>query len=74
MFSWIATKIKNFGVAKAINALDNLEGPLGDRITNSIQEFQKLDGYGIAVLMIDEVQDLLRAYFKIPPPQKEPQK
>lgn len=67
---WILTKIKNYGMAKAIDALDNIERPLGVRIQNSIDEFRKLDGYGVAVIMIDEIQSLLRAYFRIPPSQK----
>ncbi len=70
MFTWIINKIKVYGVAKAIDALDNLEKPLGDRITLSIQKFNELDGYGIAVLMIDEVQSLLRSYFKIEAPKQ----
>lgn len=68
MFTWIASKIKNFGVNKAIEALDNIEKPLGERIDASIKKFNELDGYGIAKMVIDEIQDLLRAYFKIPPP------
>lgn len=64
---WILTKIKNYGIAKAIDALDNIERPLGVRIQNSIDEFRKLDGYGVAVMMVDEIQLLLRSYFKILP-------
>lgn len=67
--SWILAKIKNYGMAKAIDALDNIERPLGIRIQNSIDEFRKLDGYGVAVMMVDEIQSLLRSYFKIPPPK-----
>ena len=70
MFGWIISKIKNFGVEKAIEALDNLEKPLGDRLDESIKKFSELDGHGAAILIIDEVQELLRAYFKIPPPSK----
>lgn len=71
--NWIINKIKNFGVAKAIDALDNLEKPLGDRIKASMDQFQQLDAYGIAKMMIDEVQDLARDYFKIPAPAKQPE-
>jgi len=71
---WILSKLKNYGVAKAIDALDNIEKPLGDKINSSIKQFNELDGYGIAVLVIDEIQGLLRAYFKIPPPGKPGEK
>jgi len=72
MFNWIVSKIKNFGVGHAIDALDNIEKPLGDRIDASLKEFNKLDAYGVAKMMIDEIQDLLRAYFKIPKPEDRP--
>lgn len=68
--SWLLNKIKTIGVGAAINALDNLEKPLGDRFQASIDEFRKLDGHGAAILIIDQVQDFLRAYFKIEPPKK----
>lgn len=71
MFTWIFTKFKNFGVSKAIAALDNLEVPLGQKIDASIKEFGQLNGYGISVMVIDELQDLLRAYFKIEAPKKQ---
>ena len=69
--SWLLSKIKNYGVGHAITALDNLEKPLGDKINSSIKQFSELDGYGIAVLVIDQVQELLRSYFKIPPSEKK---
>lgn len=68
MFSKWFSKLKNFGVEKAINALDNVEKPLGDKIEVIRYQFEKLDSYGIAKLIIDQVQDVLRAYFKLPPP------
>ena len=70
MFSWIVSKVKNYGVGHAIQALDNIEVPLGNKIQTSIDEFRKLDGYGIAKMMIDEIQGLLYSYFKIKPPEK----
>jgi len=68
MFTWIVAKFKNFGVGQAIAALDNLEKPLGDKLQSSIKEFSELDGHGAAILIIDEVQTFLRAYFHIPEP------
>ena len=64
MFNWL----KNWGAKHAIAALDNIEAPLGKKIQDSIDEFRKLDGYGVAKLLIDEVQSLLYSYFKITPP------
>ena len=66
MFAWV----KRWGVGKAIDALDNIEEPLGKKIQDSIDEFRKLDGRGIAKMMVDEVQSLLRSYFKIELPDK----
>lgn len=71
MFKWIFNKIKTYGVGAAIEALDNLERPLGEKIDASIKEFNKLDGYGIAKMVIDWIQELLRAYFKLPETQKK---
>jgi hypothetical protein len=66
--SWLISKIKNFGVKAAVQALDNLEKPLGDKINSSIKQFAELDGYGVAKLVIDEIQQMLYAYFGITPP------
>lgn len=68
---WILDKIKNWGIGAAVEALDNLEKPLGEKIQSSIDEFRKLDGYGVAKMIIDEVQELLRDYFKLPPKEEE---
>lgn len=69
--SWIQ-KIKNWGVGAAIDALDAAEGPLGDRIQGSIDEFRKLDGHGVAILLVDEIQSFLREFFKLPAKPKAP--
>lgn len=66
---WLLTKIKNYGIKAAIQSLDNIEQPLGKKIQDSIDEFRKLDGYGVSKMMVDEIQDLLYAYFKITPPE-----
>ncbi len=65
MLNWI----KNWGIGHAIQALDNIEPVLGTKIQNSLADFHKLDGQGVAKLMIDEIQTLLYAYFKITPPK-----
>ena len=62
-------KIKNYGVGKAINALDNLEQPLGDKLEAQRKKIEQLDSYGLSKWIVDEVQDWLRSYFKIPQPQ-----
>lgn len=64
---WIQ-KIKNFGVGKAIDALDNLEKPLGDRIEEQKKKISAMDSYALATWIVDEVQVWLRDYFKISPP------
>ena len=69
MFKWITDKIKTYGVSHAVDALDRLEKPLGDRIEASMEKFNELDPHGLAKIMIDEVQSLLRAYFGIKDPE-----
>lgn len=69
MFSGFFAKIKNFGVGKAIDALDNLEEPLGDKLEDQRKKIEQLDSYGLSKWIVDEVQEWLRAYFKIPPPR-----
>lgn len=69
MLSGIWQKIKNFGVGKAIDALDNLEKPLGDKLEDQRKKLEQLDSYGLSKWIVDEVQKWLRAYFKIPEPQ-----
>ena len=68
--NWLISKIKNWGIGAAIEALDNLEQPLGDKIQSSIDEFRKLDGHGVAILLVDEAQEILRAYFGLKPKEK----
>lgn len=67
-FKGLGDKIKNWGIGKAIDALDNLEQPLGDKLEAQRQKLEKLDSYGLSKWIVDEVQEWLRAYFKIPPP------
>lgn len=71
--NWFFSKIKNYGVGKTIDALDNLEGPLGEWFDKSIKEFSELNGKGAAILIIDQVQFMMRAYFKIPQPEPKKQ-
>lgn len=59
-------KIKNFGVGKAINALDNIEKPLGDKIEEQRQKIASMNSYELSTWIVDQVQWWLRAYFKIP--------
>ena len=66
VLKWAVDKVKNFGVGAAINALDNIEKPLGDRIEQIREQFVQLSSYGMAKMLVDNVQDLLRKYFKIP--------
>lgn len=68
MFKMILDKIKNFGIGHAINALDNLEKPLGEKLEAQQKRLEQLDSYGLAKWIVDEVQEWLRAYFKIPFP------
>lgn len=68
MLSGLWQKIKNFGVGKAIDALDNLEKPLGDKLEDQRKKLEQLDSYGLSKWIVDEVQEWLRAYFKIPAP------
>ncbi len=72
MFSGWIKKIKNWGIGAVIDGLDNIEKPLGDHIQNSIDEFRKLDGHGLAKMVIDQIQSLLRAYFKLPSKENTP--
>lgn len=66
MWKSLLLKIKNYGVSKAIDALDNLEQPLGERLELLRKQIEELDSQGFAKLLIDEIQTLLRQYFKIP--------
>lgn len=66
MFKKWLDRIKNWGVKHAIDALDNLEKPLGAKIQGSLDEIHKLDGYGLAKWIVDEVQEWLRIYFNLP--------
>lgn len=66
--SWIITKLKAFGIKAAIQALSNIERPLGEKINSGIKQFAELDGYGVARLVIGEIQQMLYAYFNIPVP------
>lgn len=59
-------KIKNFGVGKAIDALDNIEEPLGNRIEIQRKKIAEMDSQALSKWIVDEVQGWLRAYFKIP--------
>ena len=72
MFSWVINKLKSFGVRAAVEGLDNLKAPLGDQIQKSIDEFGKLDGRGVAILVVDEAKLYLYSYFGIKPAEKEP--
>lgn len=65
MFSGLWQKIKNFGVGKAIDALDNLEKPLGDRIEEQKQKINSLNSQQLSKWIVDEVQKWLRIYFNI---------
>lgn len=58
-------KLLGIGMSGAIDALDNLEGPLTKNIDEAKEKIQSLDSRGLAVWMIDVLQDHLRAYFKI---------
>ena len=58
-------KLLGIGMAGAINALDNIEEPLTKRIEQGKEKIRSLDSKGLAVWMIDVLQDHLRAYFKI---------
>lgn len=60
--------IKNFGVGHAIDALDNLEIPLGNEIEKQKQKIQSMNSRQMAVWIVDQVQSWLRKYFKIDPP------
>lgn len=71
MFSGLWNKIKNFGVGKAIEALDNIEKPLGDKIEEKKKMLQLLDSQGLAKWIVDEVQFWLRSYFKVPQPPSQ---
>lgn len=64
-------KIKNFGVGKAINALDNIEKPLGDKIEEQRQKIASMNSYELSTWIVDQVQWWLRAYFDIPQPEKK---
>lgn len=64
----IITKIKNWGIGHAVDSLDNLEQPLGDKIEAQLAKIRELDGRGLAKWIVDEVQDWLRLYFQLPPP------
>lgn len=68
MLSGFFAKIKNFGVGKAIDALDNLEKPLGDKLAEQQKKLELLDSYGLSKWIVDQVQFWLREYFKIPQP------
>lgn len=68
MFSGLWQKIKNFGVGKAIDALDNIEKPLGDKIEDKKKILQLMDSQALAKWIVDEVQFWLREYFKVPQP------
>lgn len=68
MLSGFFARIKNWGVGHAIDALDNLEKPLGEKIDAQLARLRELDAYGLAKWIVDEVQEWLRAYFKLPPP------
>jgi len=71
--NWLINKIKVWGIGAAVEALDRLEQPLGDKIQDSIDEFRKLDGHGVAILLVDQAQEMLRAYFNLPKPEKKEQ-
>lgn len=58
-------KIIGIGMSGAIDALDNLEEPLTKQIDEAKEKIQTLDSRGLAVWMIDVLQDHLRAYFKV---------
>ena len=65
MFKNLINRIKAFGVGKAINALDLLEGQLESKLEEFKKETSKMDSHQMAVFLIDQVQDALRQHFKL---------
>lgn len=60
--------IKRYGIGSAIDAMDNLEKPLGDQIENEKKKIAAMDSQALAKWIVDKVQDGLRKWFKIDPP------
>lgn len=70
MFSGLMDKIRNWGVGKAIAALDLLEPILTERLNDAKKQIDEMDSKQLSVYLIDQVQDTLRKHFNIPEEKK----
>lgn len=66
MFKKILARIKNYGVGKAIDSLDNFEAPLAAKIEEQKVKINSMTSEQQAKWIVDEVQSALRIYANIP--------
>lgn len=66
MFKKLFSSIKNYGVGKAIDSLDNLEPILAEKIEEQKKKINAMTSKEQSKWIIDEVQGWLRHYAKIP--------
>lgn len=62
----LIAKVKNLGVGKAIDLLDNFEKPLAARIEEEKQKLNSMSSEEQAKWIVDTVQNALRIYAAIP--------
>ncbi len=62
----IIQKIKNVGVGKAIDLLDNFEKPLAQKIEAEKQKLNSMSSEEQAKWIVDAVQTALRIYAAVP--------
>ena len=65
MFTNLWNKIRNFGVSKAINALDLLQPAVEKKLEEFKAETAKMNSRQMSIFIIDQVQDALRKHFNI---------
>ena len=66
----LVKKVKNIGVGKCIDALDNIEPELANSIEVQKQKVSAMNSKELATFIVDKVQFWLREYFKVPQPDK----
>lgn len=64
-FRKLISRVRNIGLSKAIDGLDYVEPILAEKIESAKNQISKLDSKGLATWVVDELQDLLRAYFQL---------
>lgn len=62
----IVAKVKNLGVGKAIDLLDNFEQPLAAKIEDQKHKLNSMSSEEQARWIVDTVQTALRIYANIP--------